>query len=482
MNIMHDTRRLSLVSLGMLALAALMPAVTARADRPIPYADSFESYTQGTDLRSTTNSWYSSGVTTAAVVRARTYDFPLRRPIGGAGASNVVESTESVTNRLVHAPNSSTNVWLDLMVLPVRGEQPPNVDSDIQMAFYFNTNGQIVVRHAYYDDSFQTQSTWTVLSHPGMPTDKWARVTVDLNYMGGFFHLGDFVPVNTDRWFRVSVNGSAYLTNYYGWGTLPIDALTITAPERGGEWFLMANAGIGGGKSSIASVEVQGVGFWDDYVVTPQDVFAVTPVRWLVKATSTAGGTVYPGGNLLIPDGTNVTVSIIKNPDAVLGDVVVNGTSIGPTNSYTFTNVTSNQTLHAIFAPTRTPQHKVPLDWMADNSLPANDENGNADGDAALNWEEYVAGTNPQDSNSVFEVTDVYYGAGTNIVTWYGTTNSGVTIPFSMWRSTNDLVQDSWVMVATNAIPRSPTGINTWPDAKPPKGKAFYQPAVIWPY
>jgi hypothetical protein len=245
----------------------------------------------------------------------------------------------------------------------------------------------------------------------------------------------------------------------------------------------MANSGQGAGKTNISSVTVQGTGLLDDYVVTPQDVFADTPLRRLVKVTSEGAGTVYPGGNLLVPDGTaNLTIQILPAPDSVIGDVWVNGSSIGAPTQYTFTSVTADQTLHVVFADLYTSEHRVPVSWMTDNALGGDQENGNADGDVMLNWEEYVAGTDPQDSNSVFEVINVFYGGTYNRVTWYGTTNSGVTIPFNMWRTTNLLDQGAWELIEDASIPRSADGTNVWDDLAPPNRKSYYQPSISWPY
>ena len=105
------------------------------------------------------------------------------------------------------------------------------------------------------------------------------------------------------------------------------------------------------------------------------------------------------------------------------------------------------------------------------------------DEDFALNWEEYAAGTIPTNKVSVFTVLSVESMAGSNKVTWYGTTNSGVTKAFSMYRSTNDLTMDLWELVETNSITRDSTGTNVWWDIPAPEdGPAFYLPAILPPW
>ncbi len=105
------------------------------------------------------------------------------------------------------------------------------------------------------------------------------------------------------------------------------------------------------------------------------------------------------------------------------------------------------------------------------------------DGDFALNWEEYPAGTIPTNLTSVFKVLSVDYMSGSNRVTWYGTTDSGITKPFSMYRSTNALALDLWELIQSNSITRDASGTNEWWDVPAPEDvPAFYQPAILPPW
>jgi hypothetical protein len=62
-------------------------------------------------------------------------------------------------------------------------------------------------------------------------------------------------------------------------------------------------------------------------------------------------------------------------------------------------------------------------------------------------------------------------------VQWYGTTNSGVTNGFDMYRST-DLLSGVWQRVASN-LTRSATGTNAWKDLAPPASPwRFYRPGA----
>ena len=68
-----------------------------------------------------------------------------------------------------------------------------------------------------------------------------------------------------------------------------------------------------------------------------------------ITATSGAGGSISPSGNIAVATGASLTLQITAEPcDSVL-DVVVDGVSQGPRGSYTFTGVSANHTISATF-------------------------------------------------------------------------------------------------------------------------------------
>lgn len=60
----------------------------------------------------------------------------------------------------------------------------------------------------------------------------------------------------------------------------------------------------------------------------------------------------------------------------------------------------------------------VPLAWLLDNNLGEADVYGNADGDAFSNAAEFLAGTDPNDSNSFFRVEIGYNDQGRTVLKW----------------------------------------------------------------
>ncbi len=69
----------------------------------------------------------------------------------------------------------------------------------------------------------------------------------------------------------------------------------------------------------------------------------------VITATAGANGTISPSGGVKVPYGGNQTFTIRATGLYHISDVVVDGSSVGPDSTYTFTNVTSNHTIAASF-------------------------------------------------------------------------------------------------------------------------------------
>jgi hypothetical protein len=124
--------------------------------------------------------------------------------------------------------------------------------------------------------------------------------------------------------------------------------------------------------------------------------------------------------------------------------------------------------------------HGTPLTWLRSYGF-TNDfavaEEGDPDGDRMKTWEEYRAGTNPTNAASVFRFQQIAPAANGIRLTWSGTTNSGVTAPFLIYRATN-LFHPAWDLLS-GSIPRAGNGFNVWTDSAPASGmRVFYKLAV----
>jgi endoglucanase len=68
-----------------------------------------------------------------------------------------------------------------------------------------------------------------------------------------------------------------------------------------------------------------------------------------ITATADANGAISPSGAVVVANGTNKTFTITPNAGYQIDSVLVNGTSVGAVGTYTFTNVTANQSISATF-------------------------------------------------------------------------------------------------------------------------------------
>jgi hypothetical protein len=80
--------------------------------------------------------------------------------------------------------------------------------------------------------------------------------------------------------------------------------------------------------------------------------YTVLPATYTITASAGEGGSISPSGSVSVTENNNQNFTITANSGFVIGDVLVNGSSVGAVGTYTFTNVTANQTISASFLPT----------------------------------------------------------------------------------------------------------------------------------
>ena len=103
------------------------------------------------------------------------------------------------------------------------------------------------------------------------------------------------------------------------------------------------------------TVDSNPVAVADSYTFTSIDAnhtiavtFAIN--TYAIAATAGVGGTISPSGNVMVIHGENQTFNIAANPaNYYLGDVLVDGVSVGAVTSYTFTDVKANHSISATF-------------------------------------------------------------------------------------------------------------------------------------
>jgi alpha-tubulin suppressor-like RCC1 family protein len=75
----------------------------------------------------------------------------------------------------------------------------------------------------------------------------------------------------------------------------------------------------------------------------------VNNVIFTINAEAGANGSISPSGNVMVNYGADQTFTITPNTGYQITDVLVDGSSVGPVTSYTFTNVTAGHTITASF-------------------------------------------------------------------------------------------------------------------------------------
>ena len=68
-----------------------------------------------------------------------------------------------------------------------------------------------------------------------------------------------------------------------------------------------------------------------------------------ITASASTGGSIDPSGETTVDNGGSQTYTI-ADANYDIGDVLVNGGSVGSVSSYELTNVTADTTIEALFA------------------------------------------------------------------------------------------------------------------------------------
>jgi len=108
----------------------------------------------------------------------------------------------------------------------------------------------------------------------------------------------------------------------------------------------------------VADVVVDGVsvGVTSSYTfsnVTTDHTISATFAgdTYTITASAGPGGSITPSGAVSVACGASQTFTIAADACHTIGDVTVDGSSVGAVSSYTFTNVNANHTIAASFAP-----------------------------------------------------------------------------------------------------------------------------------
>lgn len=101
---------------------------------------------------------------------------------------------------------------------------------------------------------------------------------------------------------------------------------------------------------SSLSEEVASLTMDSDKTVYAGWTLKTTGTTVIIDATAGSGGSISPSGAVQVPAGGSQTFTITPGRGYHIADVKVNGASVGAVESYTFTNVQSNQTIAVTFS------------------------------------------------------------------------------------------------------------------------------------
>jgi hypothetical protein len=169
-----------------------------------------------------------------------------------------------------------------------------------------------------------------------------------------------------------------------------------------------------------------------------------------IIATAGSNGTITPSGSVTVDRGRNQTFPITPNTGYRISDVEVDGTMLGVTKSYTFSNVTSDHTIHATFK-----QIQV-------ISLPFTDnfENDTVGTQPNLPWDNFnggpamVTGSESHSPPNSISVSSGPEGSGSAFV------NLGETYPdriaYEVWVKVNSTTSSAYVGFSEEILNRIP--------------------------
>jgi hypothetical protein len=245
---------------GLAVLCACAGTVFANITNTVPYSESFESVMAGTMLTGT-NGWY--GVSNAVQVVEEDPGFNLGYPLSG-DHTKVLDLTDSVSNLFVvgetdgsggapggvhNPPWVTKETFIDMMVKPVpRDSAPANLDTNVQVAVYLDTDGHLNIYHRYmenYDlepDQGEMEGVWSTLTNgPAIPTGTWFRLTITIGYVRDPWS-GSYPDANNqyDTYYSRSMAASA---SWVSTGTasptrltIPRDGTSRSGAARGSSW------------------------------------------------------------------------------------------------------------------------------------------------------------------------------------------------------------------------------------------------------
>ena len=218
----------------------------------------------------------------------------------------------------------------------------------------------------------------TVTSYAGMPSLTFSAGSISPSSANGTFSNGVWTGTVTVTGPGLSVSITATDGRYTGTSNLFTVNPTISASAgAGGAITPTGNITVNyGGSQSfnittnvgyyIVDVVVDNVSLGSvssytfNFVQVPHTITATFAINMFnITASAGSGGSISPNGSVSIIYGESQTFNVTANTGYFTVDVLVNGSSVGAINSYTFTNVQASNTISATFGQTPSPTPSV---------------------------------------------------------------------------------------------------------------------------
>lgn len=464
---------------GSIAALLMASAITGFSiTNTVPHSWSFESYTNGADIADANGSdgWY--GASGVLVATNDTYPPPQAGYPIDTTHEVYAHMTGPVTNAITGG--SDTNIWIDCMIKPEQWKQeelPSAADlpGDTQMAYLVNTNDHLVIWHMGVDTNANGDALSNMWSEITLCEDG-SSVTISTNE-GTRISIGiDYVIHDTQRcYYRVKVNGK-FVKHEDG----KVDPFYVQSPQKlpdysgGGTYFALAYDAA----TKLNAILLRGNGSFDDFVVsTNAPTFEIKYIITSSVMAGASGGTLNPEGNVSVDGGSNQVFNVTASNLWTIDKVVYEENGVTKTNTtapfdVTFTNVTANGSVYAYFVADST--NGVPLWWLDSSSgvTTNSDPSADPDHDGFTTKEEWMASTDPGNSNSYLRISRTWQANGTNYVQWESVNIDSELPPFDMM-TTTDLVNTAFSPAGT--VVRGAT--NLWMEPIPAAG-TFYKVSV----
>lgn len=401
------------VGIAALLFALALPCAVSFGQSPVtlPHQQHWEDFAPDASPIGT-EGWF--GETNAyAIVTNMTYTWTHDRPEldPPAPSTNRVlrldTENSSISNVLANT-SGNTNVTVDAMIQFVFSpdEDAQGIitnDNTIQTAYYVNSNGWLTVYHLH---PIAGTNAFSTLNYDcdALETGEWARVTLEFDFQ---------TSEPSFTFFRIALNGN-FFTN-----SLALDIPHATDGIFGGEWFVGVNRTTT--PRRLDAVSFSGTGYLDDYRVSGD---AMPP--YLVEAwvNDTRGGRFVSLEGETLPryiyvlPGESTNFALITYPHWTLDTILTNGAEwvgFDPVSNYfaysspstNYAEFLANMT-HVAAGPS------IPHWWFAHYWPDSNTADFAQIATSVYNsvgmpvWQEFLAGTDPTDSNSVFEISEFF--------------------------------------------------------------------------